>query len=298
MAMGPLGGILNSITEYSELKQELSLPNHRFSKAEAPKEVAPLLLAALAHDLDCSILLVTPTAQHAQNLQNQISTWLTDDRRILLFPETEILPFERLVSDPMTSHERLKSLSSLSKSDLEPKLVIASATSLMQKTVTQSVFKAAGLTIQTGQSISLEQLVVSLDQLGYVFQPAVDTNGTASRRGGIIDVFPADSKLPLRIEFWGNQIETIRFFDQLTQRSSQQTNSASISPAKEIFPKFIDNELATQLIETIDSSNCSMETKDKIVSEVELIKCLRDRKQLFSSFILSLKEIIQELSIT
>ena len=158
MAMGPLGGILNSITEYSELKQELSMSNRRFSKAEAPKEVAPFLLATLAHDLDRSILLVTPTAQHARSLQNQISTWIRDDRKIMLFPETEILPFERLVSDPITSHERLRSLSTLSKSEPETKLVIASATSLMQKTVSQSNFKSAVITIQTGQSISLEQL--------------------------------------------------------------------------------------------------------------------------------------------
>ena len=272
MSNGPLGGMLNSITEYSELKQELSLFNRRFSKAEALKEVAPLLLATLAHDLDRSILLVTPTSQHARNLQNQISAWIRDDTKILLFPETEILPFERLVSDPITSHERLRGLSTLSKSKLEPKLVISSATSLMQKTVSQSSFKSAAITIQIGQSISLEQLVISLDQLGYTFQPTVDTNGTASRKGGIIDVFPADSKSPLRIEFWGNRIETIRFFDQLTQRSSQQTNSASISPAKEILPKFINEGLVTQLLKKIDSSNCSTETKNKLTSEVEFIR--------------------------
>jgi len=107
--------------------------------------------------------------------------------------------------------------------------------SLMQRVMSPDLFKEANININTGSQIERDSLVSHLVRFGYEPSDMVSTRGTFSLRGGIIDLFSPGEEAPVRIEFFGDTIDTIRTFDTETQRSVKQKDSTFIMPAKE-FP--------------------------------------------------------------
>ena len=97
--------------------------------------------------------------------------------------------------------------------------------------------------IKRGQVLPPAELAAQWLGLGYEPSALVDSPGLFSRRGGILDVFPPGGQ-PLRIELWGDEVDTIRLFDPATQRSTEQLESATIGPAHEVLPRPLDVSLA------------------------------------------------------
>jgi transcription-repair coupling factor (superfamily II helicase) len=116
----------------------------------------------------------------------------------------------------------------------EPCVVVASAHAVAQRTLAPADVRGAVQTLTTGQTLDMEDLIVELDRLGYVNAPIVQLTGEFSRRGGIVDVFPPTADDPLRIEFFGDEIESLRHFSIATQRTTLTIDEAQIGPAQEI----------------------------------------------------------------
>ncbi|MBE9501116.1 MAG: transcription-repair coupling factor, partial [Chloroflexi bacterium] len=197
---------------------------------------------------------------------DQLASWL-GEAPIMIFPEPDALPYERLASDPSTIQQRIKALSILKGVDSQdkPPVVIASAPALAHKTISPSDF--AYLVISQGMRVDLDKLLAQWRDMGYVWENMVEVPGSFSRRGGILDIYPPGSDLPARIELVGNEVESIRLFDPTTQRSLRLVDSITIVPAREIFssrglkPKDILNEL--------DLSSCHIEARKRFEQEVE-----------------------------
>ena len=103
--------------------------------------------------------------------------------------------------------------------------------------------------------------------MGYRFESAVYGPGFVSRRGGIIDIFPVGADYPVRIELWGDEIESIRRFDPSSQRSTDMVDSLRIIPAHETLPAMVEREDLDRQLSRIDVSNCTSAHQERIREE-------------------------------
>jgi len=115
-------------------------------------------------------------------------------------------------------------------------LIVTSALAVMSKTITRGDFLAACHILKPGVAAEPLELLRRWQSMGYEVEDVVEVPGQMSKRGGIIDVFPPCSQLPVRIEFFGNQIESMRCFDPESQRSASPVSSVIVTPAKEFIP--------------------------------------------------------------
>jgi len=115
----------------------------------------------------------------------------------------------------------------------KPPLVVTSALAIMSKTISQRDFVTACHILKPGMAAEPLELMRRWQSMGYEMEEVVEVPGQMSKRGGIVDIFPPCSQLPVRIEFFGNQIESMRRFDPESQRSNGTISSLIVTPAKE-----------------------------------------------------------------
>ncbi|MFW6174493.1 MAG: transcription-repair coupling factor, partial [Chloroflexota bacterium] len=119
-----------------------------------------------------------------------------------------------------------------------------------------------------GDVASPDRLLERWVSMGYIVEPTVEVPGTASRRGGILDVFPVSQDSPVRIEFFGDEIESIRVFDPESQRSVEPAEVVTITPADETLPLLADRETARNATAGLDFRNCSQEAQGRVSEEL------------------------------
>lgn len=115
-------------------------------------------------------------------------------------------------------------------------IVVTSVRSLMQKTIPSRDFRACVRVLRRGESTSLPELLSALVVMGYQPEPVVETPGNFSRRGGILDIWTPANLQPVRVEYVGDEIASLRLFDPATQRSANEINALTIVPASEALP--------------------------------------------------------------
>jgi transcription-repair coupling factor (superfamily II helicase) len=191
------------------------------------------------------MMVVTAQPEKSRQLYEQLLAW-SNSSQIKFLPEPDALPYESIAADAATEQERVRVLSALANINGETSapLVVASAPALMTKTTPYSDFTAAGHTVKPGTSINPLELLRKWQAIGYRLENLVEMPGTMSRRGGIIDLYPTTSDLPVRLDFFGNTIESIRSFDPASQRSLTQLPSIAIGPATERLTTLKDSLLS------------------------------------------------------
>ncbi len=233
-----LSGLLPLLDEwpgFARLTQRLATAGQ--ASLRLVEGAKPALIAALARRQSRPVVVVTATAQHAQKLSEHLQAWLPETIPGWLFAEPDALFYEQLPWDPVTVAQRLRVLAGLSgRSPTPPPVVVASARTLLQRLMTPAEFQAATLTLRPGQRLALSALLAHLVQTGYQPVPLVEEPGQFSHRGGIVDLFPPTADRPCRLEFFGDEIDTLREFDPATQRSVGQIGQVVIPPAHEVLP--------------------------------------------------------------
>ena len=189
LALSLLNPLLRSTNQYSNLLHALEGPRTRV-RAQLISEATPYLISTLMQDVDRPVLIIVPRAEEASRLHERLCAWVDNPERIHRFPETETLPFERLVTDIDTIQQRVQTLDALLKIGDNPPLVVASATSVAQRTLGRESFENCTHEISVGDVIDLDNTLELWRSMGYRFESAVYSPGVASRRGGIIDIFP------------------------------------------------------------------------------------------------------------
>src|SRR5438132_3366270 len=187
--------------------------------------------AALVATQGRTVLVVAPSEDRARRWRAELSGWLGEDR-VVAFPERESLPYEAGSPSSTAVHQRLLALWRLR--DGEPLAVVASLRAAMQWTVPADSLAERGRALTVGTTLPWQKTAAWLLSLGYEPVPEVSEPGTFSRRGGIIDVYPASATEPARIELFGDDIESIRSFDPVTQRSQATLEELVVLPAREI----------------------------------------------------------------
>ena len=212
-----------------------------------PRAARLPVLSILHRDLLQPILLVTDRADHALQLHDELATWGADIQRYI-FAEPNPLFYEDAAWGSTTRRERLLSLTILSSYYLPfvakpstPPVIITSARALMTRTLPRRDFLKASKLLKTGQSISPGSLLSSWVNIGYQPVDTVLEPGQISHRGGLLDIWPPSESQPVRLEFFGDQIETLRRFDPGSQRTIAQLETILIAPAREFLLPDVDS---------------------------------------------------------
>ena len=267
LALSLLNPLLRSTDQYRNLLRALEGPSSRV-RAQLLSEATPYLLSTLMQDLDRPVLIVVPRAEESRRLHERLCAWVDNPERIHRFPETETLPFERLFTDIDTVQQRVRALDALLNPGDAPPLIVASATSVAQRTLSRDSFEDSAHEIAVGDIIDLDDTLELWRSMGYRFESAVYSPGFASRRGGIIDIFPVGADVPVRIELWGDEVDSIRLFDPSSQRSTEIVRSVKVIPAHETLPAMTDREELDHRLAYIDIANCTPAHQERIREEI------------------------------
>ena len=225
-----------SLELYRSLREDLQSGEVSFSLGLL-RAARPALLAALARDLERPMLVIAGSVERAKALTHSLRDWSFAPERILRFPEPLPLFYERAPWTDEIIVGRLKVLADLYSQSADPQLIIASARALMQRTLPLRQFRTSIHEFHVGQTLNLERALGRWAGLGYEPVSVVEAPGQFSHRGGILDIFPPADSLPVRIELFGSQVESLRRFDPTTQRSQERVESVTITPAREPLPR-------------------------------------------------------------
>lgn len=198
------------------------------------------LVARCLADLPSPFIVITPDGDSASEIVRELRFFGGNPASVFCFPPWEGAPFEKASPHPDISGERLTTLQALMEG--RARVVVAPAAALLQRVVPRRVLADVSLSLQTGTDLERDLLLRKLMDLGYTMTPLVEDRGTASVRGGIVDIFPPDRPEPVRVEFFGDQIESIRSFDPVTQRSLSELAHLTILPSRELILSQNDSE--------------------------------------------------------
>ena len=185
-----------------------------------------LVTSALARQQGRSLLVITPTIEEAGRWTALLDTmgW----PMVLLYPTSETTPYEELNSANEIVYGQLQVLAEL-LAGKQP-VVVASERALQPHLPPKEVLQASCLTMGRGNSTDLSNLAQRLGRLGYERVNTVEQEGTWSRRGDIVDVYPVSAELPVRLEFFGDELDKLREFDPASQRSLDAIEQVWLTP--------------------------------------------------------------------
>jgi transcription-repair coupling factor (superfamily II helicase) len=239
MNLSGLLALLENTGSFQELT--LALREQTTVSADVIESARAPMLVALSRALNAPFVFATARSDRAKQLADELSVWALEENNIFLFPEPDPLFYERMPWNTETIAARLGALSALAQSRgtrrTAPPIVVTSTRALMQRTIPPADFLAGVRVLRRGaEDVALTDLLSTLVTLGYEYSPVVETPGAFSRRGGILDIWVPALPQPVRIEFIGDEIESLRAFDPATQRSTQELEALTIVPASEALP--------------------------------------------------------------
>ncbi|MFD1658138.1 transcription-repair coupling factor [Streptomyces caeni] len=221
-----LHGLLDAVVKDAALAEAVKAAtdgNRMHVDLVGPPAARPFAVAALARDADRPVLAVTATGREAEDLAGALRSLLPPDA-VVEYPSWETLPHERLSPRSDTVGRRLAVLRRLAHptpDDSETgrvSVVVAPVRSVLQPQV-KGLGDLEPVALRTGVQADLDEVVDALAAAAYARVELVEKRGEFAVRGGILDVFPPTEEHPLRIEFWGDDVEEIRYFKVADQRS-------------------------------------------------------------------------------
>lgn len=216
-----------------------------------------------------SVLCVLPTLYEAERAYSMASQML-DENKVLFFPADELLAAQMIDVEGDFKYERINTLISLlDKSDY---LVVTNLTGSLKLNQSHELWRDLIFSINKTSIIDEKKLYSSLNRMGYHFSYTVTKTGEYSHRGSIIDIFPLNYSQPIRIDLFGDEIDTMKYFDVESQRSGEALDEFKIAPVSELLYNDEDLELALKKLNQF--------VYDKKPSEYELEKINKDIENL------------------
>ena len=193
---------------------------------------APLLLADLARGKKARTLFIAADEIAMRGLAETVP-FFAPEIEILQCPAWDCLPYDRASPSLPVTSERTATLNALQASSKAKQLVLTTISAIMQRVVTPFRVRQTGATLASGVSISREKLAQLLQANGYFRVDTVAEAGEFAMRGSLVDLIPAGSEHGLRLDFFGDEIETIRQFSPQDQRTIGTIKSFALLPAVE-----------------------------------------------------------------
>lgn len=173
-------------------------------------------------------IIVTFSEQRAKEIYEDYQFY---EKKVYLYPAKDLIFYQADIHGNLLTKQRLKCLKALLLN--EPATIVTTFDAFMDHIVPLSVIEEHMMELSSGETLDVKDFVRELTALGYERNYQVEYEGQFSMRGGIIDIFPLTEENPVRIELWGDEIDSIRSFDILSQRSLETLSSILIFPATE-----------------------------------------------------------------
>lgn len=177
------------------------------------------------------IVILTGTSQEESKLFHDFP--LFTNRPVVEYPAWETLPNENVPPSPDIVGERYDVLKDILNAP-EPQIILTNLHACLQKLIPPTQFNDLHRSVSIGQTLPFEPFIEQLVKMGYQRCPVATDKGEFAVRGGIIDLYCVSSPEPFRIEFWGDEVESIRLFDPIGQKSVEKVEKVDITPAKEM----------------------------------------------------------------
>ena len=233
-SLSPLRSRVAALPGLTRLAEALTVPSAEV-EATSPPGARPAVVAALApRPSGAPVLAVTATGREAEDLHAALAASLGADA-VALFPSWETLPHERLSPRSDTVGQRLSVLRRLAHPDSGDgahgalAVVVAPVRAVLQP-IAKGLGELRPVALKAGDEAPLEKVVEDLAAAAYARVDLVERRGEFAVRGGILDVFPPTEEHPLRVEFWGDTVEEIRWFKVADQRSLEVTEHGLWAP--------------------------------------------------------------------
>ena len=191
------------------------------------------VIAALAIALDSPVMAVVAGPREAESLAAGLDAYLGSDR-VDLFPAWEALPYEGISPAPEIAARRGSAVARLRVAN-GPFVLVAPVLAAMQGLI-PTLGTVPALELVAGRELPPDALAERLVDLGYARADVVERRGEFAVRGGVVDVFPGTERRPVRLEYWGDEIESLREFVPATQLSTQPVARVEVPPVRELVP--------------------------------------------------------------
>lgn len=216
---------LSTIKEYNDLKRELMTASAPFAVTGCMDSQKLQLTAELSSDYKWT-LFITPNEHSAAEAVSDLRNF---SEAVWQYPAKDLLFYSSDIHGSYLDNQRMEALRHLMED--ESGIIVASIDALMDKIPARKAMSAAKLELKEGMVIDTANLAKLLSMLGYERTASVEAMGEFAIRGGIADIYPMASETPYRIEFFDDEIDTIRSFDTLSQRSVERIDKVELYPA-------------------------------------------------------------------
>lgn len=260
-----------------------------------PKGYDAVVLSKMAYDHGTLVHIVADGVR-AGFLMDALSV-VAPDIEVLSFPNWDTVPYDRVSPRPDVIGTRIDTLSHILSPSKKPRIIITTASAVMQKLPPKEFFKDTALTVHEGDILPFEKLRSFLTKNSYNHQATVMEVGEYAIRGGIIDLFPAGFENPIRVDFFGDEVDSIKIFDPITQRTSKAIKSFTIKPMAE----FALNEESISLFRSRYRELFGAGRDDSFyaaVSDGRYIQGLEHFLPLFHSHMVSFFDYIENITIS
>ncbi len=267
--------LLDPVLEISEYNKILEVVRNGFMPLNitgpADSQKAHISSAVCKH-LERRGLFVAFNEMQARRIYEDISCFLGED--VLYFPSREIILYDIEARSNEAVYERLEVLARLIEGKY--RFVVTSAEAVSQKLMPKALFKENSVKLSVGSRVDIQELSKKLVAAGFERVSIVEGKGQFAVRGGIIDIFSVNSEYAVRMELFDDEVDSIRSFDIMTQRSVDKLDSINIIPAREVIfsqdmIEGIVNEIEADLA-ALERNNGGPERKQKIISDIERLK--------------------------
>ena len=245
--------------QFPELLRQLPEPGNQLRIEGLPGSAPALLAAALADSLPQRMwVLVAAGPSEADAVESDLQA-LLGEGSVVLYPQRETLPYEAAEHHFEVSGLRVEALEALLAGRTH--VLVTTVRALQERAEIPTGLADLRLTLEVNQTIRPNELAEHLDAMGFQRAPLVEAVGEYAMRGGIIDLFGFGAPDPVRVEFWGDEIASIRHFDILNQRSTQELAHADILP--------VDIRPAVHELEHVRRSLLDVLSRDAVLIELE-----------------------------
>jgi transcription-repair coupling factor (superfamily II helicase) len=194
-----------------------------------------IYLALLWQRIGRPLVVITPDGRRAEELTSLLATFFVllgvGDGRAQTIPAPELLPGAMLEPGAGVAEERAAGLFRLAQD--EAAITVTPVASALLRTESAEFYRRLALTLRVNEDLPLDDLSAHLESVGYQRREPVEMEGEYSIRGGIVDIFPVEDSSPVRLEFFGDTIESIRRFNPATQRSTLKVEECRVLPMRE-----------------------------------------------------------------
>ncbi len=202
------------------------------SLTSVPRGAQPLVMADLARAAKGRAVFIAPDEQ-AMRAVTDAARWFAPELQVIEFPAWDCLPYDRASPALSVASRRLAALHQLQAGKTGSQLLVTTVNAVLQRVLTPFRIREAVREFKPGMTIGHDSLIALLQRQGYSRTDTVADNGEFAVRGSIFDVFPSGLEQGLRLDFFGDELESLRLFDPATQRTTQVIERHLLLPASE-----------------------------------------------------------------